>query len=103
MDKLDYLAQQEEQLRKLNDQLDAKKDDLLKNVEQDVNEPPASNEPGEKKDFFANAAWNLNEPAKHEVDSLEDDYIQDTKEQDSPSKNPGANLDNADEGVEELA
>ena len=37
MDKLDYLAQQEEQLRKLNEQLDVKKTNLLKNVEQDVN------------------------------------------------------------------
>ena len=56
MDKLDYLAQQEEYLRKLNEQLDAKKTDLLKNVEQDVGGTPADTK-SEKKDLFANAAW----------------------------------------------
>ena len=68
MDKLDYLAQQEEQLRKLNDQLDAKKTDLMKNVDQEVNEP-------EKKDIFKNDAWTFKEPtpAADLNDSLEND------------------------------
>jgi hypothetical protein len=60
MNKLDYLAQQEEQLRKLNEQLDAKQSDLLKNADEVAKkeEAPA--------DLFANAAWTVNEPAKEE-------------------------------------
>jgi hypothetical protein len=35
MNKLDYLAQKEEELRKLNDQLDSKKKVLLENKEEE--------------------------------------------------------------------
>ena len=98
MDKLDYLAQQEEQLRKLNEQLDAKKTDLLKNVEQDVSGMPAEGQ-AEKKDLFANAAWTMQEPAQHD-DSLEvDDDVLEKKEADDYQPKQDAN----DEGDEELA
>ena len=34
MNKLDYLAQKEEELRKLNEQLDSKQDNLLKQADE---------------------------------------------------------------------
>ena len=39
MNKLDYLAQKEEELRKLNDQLDAKNKNLFENNAWTVNAP----------------------------------------------------------------
>ena len=39
MNKLDYLAQKEEELRKLNDQLDLKKKVILENNEEQKQEP----------------------------------------------------------------
>ena len=98
MDKLDYLAQQEEQLRKLNEQLDAKKTDLLKNVEQDVSGTPAEGQ-AEKKDLFANAAWTMHEPAQQHDDSLEVDDAPEKKDADDFQPKQDAN----DEGDEELA
>ena len=86
MNKLDYLAQQEEQLRKLNEQLDAKQSDLLKNaddVAKQAEAPP---------DLFANAAWTVNEPAKEE----QEDPVIAEKPEPQPEKDQAIAEDNED-------
>ena len=55
MNKLDYLAQKEEELRKLNDQLDNKQQNLLKDIESSTSKPP-------QKDLFANDMWKVHQP-----------------------------------------
>ena len=65
MNKLDYLAQKEEELRKLNEQLDSKHDDAMK-----LNEP--------KKDLFANNNWTVKEP---ELPTEKEHYSEDDNEE----------------------
>ena len=80
MNKLDYLAQKEEELRKLKDQLDDRRDQMLQNSETKPTQDEIQNK--EKMDLFANNAWTVNEPAPEEekkqapVDQ-EDDYEED--------------------------
>ena len=74
MNKLDYLAQKEEELRKLNEQLDSRKTDLLQQEE----EP--------KKDIFANNAWTVNnvpEQPPEEEDKYEEEKYEDQPDDDA--------------------
>ena len=57
MNKLDYLAQKEEELRKLNEALDRKQDKL---------EEKTSEVQNRGKDLFDNSNWVVNDPAEAE-------------------------------------
>lgn len=96
MDKLDYLAQQEEALRKLNEQLDAKKSDLLKNADE------VANKQAEPADLFANAAWTVNEPPKEEEAVEEEDHQQIAEKSEPRSKLAAAAEEEDDEDLSQV-
>lgn len=89
MNKLDYLAQKEEELRKLNDQLDSKQGDLLKQANKVENLPqPSATEP--PKDLFSNNQWTFKgepkeESPKEQIEE-EDNYSDDQSDEDQEAK-----------------
>lgn len=59
MNKLDYLAQKEEELRKLNEQLEVKREKTAEEVEEETKK---------EKDLFANAAWTVKPQTESKTD-----------------------------------
>ena len=77
MDKLDYLAQKEEELRKLNDKMDSKQADLLQNV-QDIESSVKLGKADEKDLFTGNNAWKVNDaPVAEESKNADGDEAYD--------------------------
>ena len=102
MNKLDYLAQKEEELRKLNDQLDSKSK-VLKDNQADLENK--KEEEGEQiveqkgKELFTNNNWVLNQIADGANDDPE--YNQDAFENESPTPSAGKDLKVAHKDSEE--
>lgn len=86
MNKLDYLAQKEEELRKLNEQLDSKQGNLLKKV-QNMGENAPTESDLNRKDIFANNAWTVNPPKEEEPE--EDDYEEDKMPEEEEAEEAG--------------
>lgn len=83
MNKLDYLAQKEEELRKLNEQLDNKKKVLMDNQAEAEKEQDEQIVEQKGKDLFSNNNWILNQIAEGAND--EPEYNKDQFEEASPS------------------
>lgn len=84
MNKLDYLAQKEEELRKLNEQLDSRKVNIMQNIEATADDHPEekyddgfeeAEEEEEKKDLFKNDAWQINQPPAQEQEDEDEEEI----------------------------
>ena len=79
MNKLDYLAQKEEELRKLNEQLDNKKKVLMDNQAEAQKEQDEQIVEQKGKDLFSNNNWILNqitEGANDEPEYNKDQFVE---------------------------
>jgi ABC-type transporter Mla subunit MlaD len=84
MNKLDYLAQKEEELRKLNDQLDSKTKVLMENQESvEKEDEQIVEKKASEKDLFSNNQWMVNQIA---AGAEEDNDYEDNFEEESPSQ-----------------
>lgn len=91
MNKLDYLAQKEEELRKINEMLDSQKDTVLKKA-QNFSEKPLEQP---KKDIFTNNAWTFNEP----TDNIEEEKNQYEEEEEQQNDHISKRILQAEEQI----
>ena len=90
MNKLDYLAQKEEELRKLNEQLDNKKKVLMDNQAEVEKEQDEQIVEQKGKDLFSNNNWILNQITEGAND--EPEYNKDQFEETSPTNQKDLDL-----------